>query len=342
MNGADSAEAEPETSSESDSEVLSSRQHVCEILCFCVHKHSYRIKYFILRNNVLVKVLKLATHQDKCLVLAALRFFRACIGLRDEFYNRYVVKNKCFEEVMTQLLANRHKDNMLHSVILELFEFIRRENIKSLIAHLAETYEAQLASLKHVDIFKGLLLRYEQNEEYKGLTPGNASSGCAPLATTGVPQPAAGYHNVRRAFPDDDDDEAYFNESDEEEDAAVLPAVEEPPQTIADSVPLHPFPSTADGMAEPQLRIPQLPRQTHQANHGDVIQNSFRRDTTSLSGLSAGFGEAAPWEHPVRPRNEDDGKFKRQRLEPRNDDDGKFKGQRLEQPSRVSSAPHGS
>lgn len=45
--------------------VLSARQYVCELLCFCVAKHSYRIKYFILRNNILAKVLKLASHRDK-------------------------------------------------------------------------------------------------------------------------------------------------------------------------------------------------------------------------------------------------------------------------------------
>ena len=120
MNGSTGEDAAPEElEEESDDGVLSSRQHVCELLCFCVHKHSYRIKYFILRNNVLVKVLKLVSQRDKCLVLAALRFFRACIGLRDEFYNRYVVKNKCFESVMRQLLANRHRDNLVTPVRVE-------------------------------------------------------------------------------------------------------------------------------------------------------------------------------------------------------------------------------
>ena len=214
MNGAsigDDAASQDVEGEEVDAGVLTSRQHVCELLCFCVHKHSYRIKYFILRNNVLVKILKLVSQRDKCLVLAALRFFRACIGLRDEFYNRYVVKNRCFESVMRQLIANRHRDNLLHSAILELFEFIRRENIKSLIAHLAETYQNELASLTHVEIFKGLLLRHEQNEEYKGVPQRpSAAPGLAPATTSA-------FQTGGRTFPDDDDDAAYFNESDEEE-----------------------------------------------------------------------------------------------------------------------------
>lgn len=56
MNGEVEGEHELEVEVGGDS-VLSTQQHVCELLSFCVQKHSYRIKYFILRNNVLAKVL---------------------------------------------------------------------------------------------------------------------------------------------------------------------------------------------------------------------------------------------------------------------------------------------
>jgi len=193
--------------------VLSTQQHVCELLSFCVQKHSYRIKYFILRNNVLAKVLRLARHRDKCLVLAALRFFRTCIGLKDEFYNRYIVKNKCFEPVLAQLMRNRTRDNLVHSSILELFEFIRRDNIKTLVAHLSDTFVDQLAGLNHVDTFKGILLRNEQNEEFKN-AGARGSAGAADGFGAAGRQGFAG----RRVFPDDDEDEAYFNDSEEEGD----------------------------------------------------------------------------------------------------------------------------
>ena len=54
---------------ESDTDVLGARQHVCDLLCFCVTKHTYRIKYFILRNNVLNNCLRLAKRRDKWLLL---------------------------------------------------------------------------------------------------------------------------------------------------------------------------------------------------------------------------------------------------------------------------------
>ncbi|EOD38981.1 hypothetical protein EMIHUDRAFT_223819 [Emiliania huxleyi CCMP1516] len=148
--GAGSAEGD-DPAEEAAGDVLSARQHVCELLCFFVTRHTYRIKYFILRNNVLCRVLRLAKVRDKGLVLAAIRFFRTCIGLKDEFYNRYIVKNRCFEPVVAQLLANLGRDNLVHSAILELLEFVRRENVRSLVAHLADAYGERFRTLKHVE-----------------------------------------------------------------------------------------------------------------------------------------------------------------------------------------------
>lgn len=45
----------------------------------------------MLRNNVVEKVLKLLNRREKWLVVAAVRFLRTCIGLKDDFYNRYLV-----------------------------------------------------------------------------------------------------------------------------------------------------------------------------------------------------------------------------------------------------------
>ena len=209
MNGAVAEMGEPAAEGDG-SEVLSARQHVCEMLCFCVSKHTYRIKYFILRNNILNKCLRIARSRDKWLVLAVIRFFRTCVGLKDDFYNRYIVKNNCFATILRHLDENRHRDNLLHSAILELLEFVRRENVKVLVAHLAENYRDLLAQMVHCDVFKGLLLRHEQNEEYK-----NAGAARGPGAA-GAPhaQPAG----ARRAFPDEEEDDAYFNDSDEEEE----------------------------------------------------------------------------------------------------------------------------
>lgn len=66
---------------------------------------------------------------------------RRIIGLKDEYYNRYIIKGNLFEPVINALLDNGTRYNLLNSAIIELFEFIKvvRKNTDSLIkktAHL--------------------------------------------------------------------------------------------------------------------------------------------------------------------------------------------------------------
>ena len=53
--------------------------------------HCHCCRYYVLRNNVVEKVLRLLHRREKWLVVAAIRFLRTCIGLKDDFYNRYLV-----------------------------------------------------------------------------------------------------------------------------------------------------------------------------------------------------------------------------------------------------------
>ena len=50
-------------------------------------------RYYVLRNNVVEKVLRLLYRREKWLVVAAVRFLRTCLGLKDDFYNRYLVSS---------------------------------------------------------------------------------------------------------------------------------------------------------------------------------------------------------------------------------------------------------
>lgn len=50
---------------------------------------------------------------------------RKIIGLKDEFYNRYIMKAFLFEAVVKAFLNNGSRYNLLNSAIIEMFEFIR-------------------------------------------------------------------------------------------------------------------------------------------------------------------------------------------------------------------------
>ena len=71
-------------------------------------------------------------------------------------------------------VRNSPSKNLLHSTLLELFDFIRQENLKKLIAYLFEKHGDFFE--KHAKVFHKLRARYEQNTEltrkaHAGLEP---------------------------------------------------------------------------------------------------------------------------------------------------------------------------
>ena len=182
--------------------------HLCDLFCYFVQHHSFRIKYFFLGNSVVMKALLLLYSHEKHLVLAALRFFRGFVGMKDEFYNRYIVKNQLMEHVLEAFRRNGSRNNLLNSAILELFDFIRKENMKTLIHHVVENYFPWVADVDYVDTFKQLRLKYEQNQEVAKTT------GYEPTDTS---SPQAKVPNDGRGL--DPFEESYFDASDDDEDA---------------------------------------------------------------------------------------------------------------------------
>ena len=67
----------------------------------------------------------LIPHTCSLCVAAALRFCRRIIGLKEESYNQYIVKNNLLAPVVKAFLANGRKYNLLNSAIIEMFEFIK-------------------------------------------------------------------------------------------------------------------------------------------------------------------------------------------------------------------------
>uniref|UniRef100_A0A8C5RM58 SMEK homolog 1 n=1 Tax=Laticauda laticaudata TaxID=8630 RepID=A0A8C5RM58_LATLA len=138
---------------------------ILELLTFCVEHHTYHIKNYIINKDILRRVLVLMASKHAFLALCALRFKRKIIGLKDEFYNRYIMKSFLFEPVVKAFLNNGSRYNLMNSAIIEMFEFIRVEDIKSLTAHVIENYWKALEDVDYVQTFKGLKLRYEQQRE---------------------------------------------------------------------------------------------------------------------------------------------------------------------------------
>ncbi|XVE65535.1 hypothetical protein DITRI_Ditri08aG0007400 [Diplodiscus trichospermus] len=104
-------------------EILS---NICELLCFCVVHHPFRIKCNFLLNNVIDKVLLLTRRKEKYLVVAAVRFVRTILSRHDEHLINHFVKNNLLKPVVDAFVANGNRYNLLNSAVLELFEYIRK------------------------------------------------------------------------------------------------------------------------------------------------------------------------------------------------------------------------
>jgi len=182
------------------------KESICEILGFCVTHHGYRIKYFLLGNNITGRILTLLKSKQRHLILAAIRFFRAFVGMKDDFYNRHLTKRNLFDPIIEVFKENGPKYNLLNSAIIELFEFIRKENIKHLIQHVVEHYGDFFKTVTYVDTFKLLVIKHEQNQE----SPNDSTSSTPTLSA----------NSLNGSRENNEEDEEYFN-TDDEEDASV-------------------------------------------------------------------------------------------------------------------------
>ena len=58
---------------------------------------------------------------------------RKIIALKDEFYNRYIIKGNLFAPVIDSFVSNNGRYNLLDSAILEMFEFIKLVSFVALL-----------------------------------------------------------------------------------------------------------------------------------------------------------------------------------------------------------------
>ncbi|KAL9407660.1 hypothetical protein AB3S75_046239 [Citrus x aurantiifolia] len=184
-------------------EILS---NICELLCFCVLHHPYRIKCNFLLNNVVDKVLLLTQRREKYLVVAAVRFVRTILSRHDEHLINHFVKNNLLKPIVDAFVANGNRYNLLNSAVLELFEYIRKENLKSLVKYIVDSFWNQLVNFEYLASLHSFKVKYEQCLESSG-TNNNVNSV----------DPRK--RNDERALEKEEED--YFNDSDEEDTASA-------------------------------------------------------------------------------------------------------------------------
>uniref|UniRef100_A0AAG5CUM4 Serine/threonine-protein phosphatase 4 regulatory subunit 3-like central domain-containing protein n=1 Tax=Anopheles atroparvus TaxID=41427 RepID=A0AAG5CUM4_ANOAO len=181
---------------------------VLELLAFCVEHHTYHIKNCIINKDLLRRILVLMSSRHTFLVLGALRFLRKIVALKDEFYNRHIVKGNLFEPVVEAFIRNNGRYNLLESAILELFEFIKLEDIKSLYTYFVESFGRNFDDVQYVQTFKTLRSKYDQQQDrLKEKEKGNLDSVPSILRNSNR------YRRDQRQM--DAEEEIWFNEDED-------------------------------------------------------------------------------------------------------------------------------
>ncbi|KAJ9124080.1 hypothetical protein QFC22_000875 [Naganishia vaughanmartiniae] len=161
-------------------------QYLSELLAFFVAQHGHRAQFFILSNPV---------------------------SAGSHFIHRHLIKYELMLPMLELLESESPRDNMLSSACLDIFEIIRRDNLKPVINYLFEKYKPRLQALGKRPLLKtyllALALRWEQNNEPM------------PVEQTSQSDENGSFNKTMDTTEDD-----YFNgESDEDEIGPMPPSV---------------------------------------------------------------------------------------------------------------------
>lgn len=197
--------------------ISTSRRVILDTVIYCITYHSYRLKYFILRGNILTKILqksfpkiKLSDNLNSCgcksyryLQLYAMKLLKSIVSTKDDFYYRHIEKMDSFSYLFSfffQELSSTKafspadnksvcllKDNVLTSCFYELIDFIVKENINILVSYLYKRYHELFSKAEfniYVECFDKLTLKYEQiidrqdeGQQQKSLVAGGSIIG---------------------------------------------------------------------------------------------------------------------------------------------------------------------
>eukprot|EP00256_Glycine_max_P055976 XP_014623392.1 serine/threonine-protein phosphatase 4 regulatory subunit 3A isoform X4 [Glycine max] len=123
-------------------------------------------------------------------------------GAQDEHLVDHFVRSDLLKPIVDAFVANGNRYNLLHSAVLELFEYIRKENLKLLLKYIVDSFWDQLVKFEYLVSIHSLKVKYEQCLDNDG------AKGTAIMI------------DLRRRLDEralEKEEEDYFNDSDEED-----------------------------------------------------------------------------------------------------------------------------
>merc|ERR1712238_397495 len=187
--------------------------------------------------------------RNRCLKLAILRFLRSVLAVKDDYYIRHIIQLNLFSSVFETFRANPVGDNLVSSVIIEICDYITRENIKPLIEYIVTKHLCQQSSnssgindtlLNHmsssledkaspyVDTLNQLKKKYEENVSTLKVGkscshyPNGTIASRIEYSDKGGPLQSRNCLSEKaleeqRKFREADEEESYFNDDDDDD-----------------------------------------------------------------------------------------------------------------------------
>ncbi|CEH14661.1 Protein predicted to be involved in carbohydrate metabolism [Ceraceosorus bombacis] len=284
--------------------------HLCDLLCYVIVHHTFRSQYFIITSDIVRHVVSLLYAREKHIRLAALRFLKACLTRNNQYINRHFVKVELVGAVLAAVEHEKHRDNLVASACLDFFAYLRRENVKPLIAQLVDSFGDRLRALATAPLvggaFQALLDQHERNlfpaPEIGDMSASDAAASLA--AEKERRQRDLARRGANRATMDSDE-ESYFNDDSDDENVAsqgqqpVVPShdtgggfiLEPPGAEVAKKLAIAEAPVSLAPKAEPTLKRRKSPIQKMSEVKEEQPRQKRRRsgaDAVSLSGPSTG------------------------------------------------------
>jgi len=85
--------------------------------------------------------------------------------LKQDPYFSAITQKKLLDPIIEVFVENGARYNLLNSVVIELMNFIRAENIKPLINYIIADHDAKFKDINYVQTFKALKHRWKQNQD---------------------------------------------------------------------------------------------------------------------------------------------------------------------------------
>ncbi|KAL7073391.1 hypothetical protein ACQ4LE_007251 [Meloidogyne hapla] len=185
---------------------------VIDLLCFFVEHHSYNMRTYAIQRGMLHSVLVYLKSKHHFLAHCALRLLRRIIGLKDDIYVRHICDKSILDPVVECFEANGSRYNLLNSSLIELFEYIRTEEIRPLMQYVIQKHwENTFCKVEYVRTFSAMKTRCAQFSDSFSFERDSASKENAGLAMT--PPPNSQWRKER----EHDDEELFFSKEDEDE-----------------------------------------------------------------------------------------------------------------------------